>query len=109
MFKNYKVDILLIFLATFPTSASLAFDYLFLNEYYWFQRSGSLMVLFGVILDFHQNKFPETKLSSNVFMEGQPAVVGQTLPKLRKYLQTFSIALAVLGTFIWGYGDIPFK
>ena len=109
MFKKYKVDFLLGFLAIVPTSISLAYDFSVANEYYWFQRSGSLMVLFGVMLDFYQNQHTELEQSSSVTIGGQAAITGTTLSKTRKYIQVFSIGLAIVGTFIWGYGDVPFK
>ena len=108
MIKNYKVDILLASLAVFPTVISLIVDLICSNEYFWFQRSGSVMVLFAVILDFNQSRYAENKSSTNVIIQGVPALIGVALTEPRKKIQIFSIFLAVLGTFIWGYGDIPF-
>ncbi|MEZ9233791.1 hypothetical protein AB4259_22310 [Vibrio amylolyticus] len=109
MLKECKVDIFLTFLAVFPVVFSLYYDFTYSNDYYWLQRSGSLMVLFGVMLDFYQNQFVKIESSSKVRFMGQAAITGSTLPPVRKQIQVFSIALAIVGTFIWGYGDIPFK
>jgi len=107
--KVYKTDITLALLAVLPAGISLGLDLLQSNDYFWFQRSGALMVLFGVLLDFNQNQYQKTQESTGVKINGIPAIIGSSMPLARKRIQVFSIALAVLGTFIWGYGDIPFK
>jgi len=58
--KVYKTDITLALLAVLPAGISLGLDLLQSNDYFWFQRSGALMVLFGVLLDFNQNQYQKT-------------------------------------------------
>lgn len=68
------------------------------------QRAGSLMVLFSVILYHRQYLFlyPMARFSDMTYhrdSEGQ-------MPKKRKKLQHFATAFLVIGTFMWGYGDL---
>lgn len=107
--KQYINDIFLFLAATLPSLASLVIDAQSANDYYWLQRSGSLMVLFAVILDFRQYSFAESEEAEGVFINGKAPIIGRVIPVPRQYIQKVSIALAVIGTFIWGYGDVPFK
>lgn len=107
--KSYIGDISLLVLAVAPALVSLAVDVHFANEYFWLQRAGSLMVLFGIILDFRQYGFAETQEARKVYSEGKPQIIGKVVPEPRKRLQKAAIALAVVGTLIWGYGDVPFR
>ena len=108
--KKYWIDILFTLLAVTPVILSLYIDINTVqHEYYWFQRSGSIMVLFAVALDFEQSKYTKTKESNSLIVEEKPAIIGQVLSTTRIYIQRFSIVLIILGTAIWGYGDLLFK
>lgn len=108
--KNYFFDFSLIVFATLPVIISFILD---INDYkdgcYWFQRSGSLMVFFAVLLELNALKFNEVKSSSNVFINSKPAPQISELPSFKKTTQKVGLFLAFIGTFIWGYGDIPFR
>ena len=87
-------------------SASLSFD---TGRDDWFQRSGSLMVLISTILEFRQGyaaleAWAAVKRRSSAGV----AVLGQ-LPTPRKAIAVIALALVVLGTIIWGYGDLMIK
>lgn len=79
------------------------------NCNYWFQRSGSLMVLFAVLLELNSLKYNEVKGSENVFVNGEPVAKAEDLPRFKKAMRILGFFLAIAGTFIWGYGDLPFK
>lgn len=68
------------------------------------QRTGSVMVLFSVILYHRQYLFlyPMARGSDMAFHRDGD---GQ-MPKKRKKLQLFATGLLVVGTFMWGYGDL---
>ncbi len=108
--KNYKIDLLLIVLATIPVVLSLIYDINYVNDKYYFQRSGSLMVMFSVILEFIQLKYQVIKSTdqAQVKIEGDMwgFLYGKDLPIERTYFQTIAFVLMVLGTLIWGYGDL---
>ena len=108
--KEYRIDILFTLLAILPVIFSFYIDMNTAeNGYYWFQRSGSIMVLFAVALDFEQSKYIKRQSSNSVFIGNQPTITGRILSITRTYIQRFSIVLIVIGTAIWGYGDLLFK
>ena len=105
---NYTLDFILLALAVIPAAYSLYLDLNGSNEA-WFQRSGSLMVFFAVLLELNLLKFSEVEESSSVFIEGNPAAKSTPLPRFKKVMQITAFIIAAVGTFIWGYGDLPFK
>ncbi|HIF9267421.1 TPA: hypothetical protein ACX6Q4_003101 [Photobacterium damselae] len=83
------------------------------NSAIWFQRSGSITVLFAVWVEF--------KLFKLAGLTNPISENGKTYDDMRKsdYLQThnlkkiqiikyLSAVLAISGTVIWGYGDLIF-
>ncbi|PSW80262.1 hypothetical protein [Photobacterium damselae] len=83
------------------------------NSAIWFQRSGSITVLFAVWVEF--------KLFKLAGLTNPISENGKTYDDIRKsdYLQThnlkkiqiikyLSAVLAISGTVIWGYGDLIF-
>ena len=109
--KEYWIDILFILLAIIPSSYAFFYDFhihISENKEYWFQRSGSLMVIFAIALDSEQAKYIERKESSTFYI-GTPIVLGKELSRSRSLIQKFSIVLMITGTIIWGYGDLCFK
>lgn len=106
--KKYLDDIGFILFATIPTAASFIID--IQNESHeWFQRSGSIMVLFAVGLEFRQTSSNPIKASGTLFIEGTAAAIGGEISKTRKKLHFLAISLIAIGTAIWGYGDLAFK
>lgn len=107
--KDYIIDILLFVAAVFPCLISLIIDINCQNEYYWLQRSGSIMVLFSVLLDFRQYTFSKSQENQSVRVNGKPVITGTVIPSVRRKIQKVSIFLIILGTILWGYADVPFK
>ncbi|EPB9466151.1 MULTISPECIES: hypothetical protein [unclassified Vibrio] len=83
------------------------------NSAIWFQRSGSVTVLFAVWVEF--------KLFKLAGLTNPISENGKTYDDMRKsdYLQThnskkiqiikyLAAVLAISGTVIWGYGDLVF-
>jgi hypothetical protein len=105
---NYIIDFILLALAVIPAAYSLYVDINDSNEY-WFQRSGSLMVLFAVFLELNLLKYSEVEESGTFFIEDKPALKSRPLPFIKRVMRVVAFLLAALGTFIWGYGDLPFK
>jgi hypothetical protein len=74
----------------------------------WFQRSGSIMAVFGLLAEAR---------AVNCFFILNPSGFGSTsldeaIEKYDKYPKTLNLVsffIIAIGTFIWGYGDIPFK
>ncbi|WP_020412057.1 hypothetical protein [Microbulbifer variabilis] len=71
----------------------------------WFQRSGSLMVLFAVWAEYNLMKVNEhINLSGSSY--SQQSVLAERYKTIYNIAQYSAAVLAILGTFIWGYGDV---
>jgi len=90
--------VMLSFVAAFALPLALAWDCGHT------QRMGSVMVLFSVILYHRQYLFlyPMARFSDRTYHRDSD---GQ-MPKKRKKLQHLATAFLVVGTFMWGYGDL---
>ncbi|GIU40286.1 hypothetical protein TUM4438_01130 [Shewanella sairae] len=81
------------------------------NPGVWFQRSGSLMVLFAVWVEFKLFKIgnyssprsPDGQTWDDMATEDNLKNKYSTLIEKMKYLAAI---LAIIGTLIWGYGDL---
>lgn len=74
-----------------------------------FSRSGSLMVLFAVIANHNllkgRDKYHHKQLEA--YSGGEKINFKEIHPsKKHQILETFSHTNIILGTFIWGYGDL---
>ena len=63
----------------------------------WFQRSGSLIVVLGVVCE---SKHVQMVLSENL------GAMGDTYKFKHKFINHAGFIIALVGTVIWGYGDI---
>ena len=77
----------------------------------WFQRSGSLMVLFAVWVEF--KLFTINDLTNPISENGvtyqdqaHSDVLNTKYSKILKSIKIIVAMLAITGTVIWGYGDI---
>ncbi|RTE67731.1 hypothetical protein EH243_01925 [Amphritea opalescens] len=108
--KEIKYYAIFSVLAFISPLVALFIPYMPENEsiFTWFQRSGSAMVVFGLLA--------EAK-AINCFFILNPAGFAETgineaRAKYLKYpanLNIFSFLIIALGTLIWGYGDIWIK
>ncbi|MBA1146608.1 hypothetical protein H0Z60_06005 [Ectothiorhodospiraceae bacterium WFHF3C12] len=110
--ESHAVELVLILLSVGPVMMSMYISYV-TGEAHWFQRSGSLMVLFSAAVEYrrsYQRKLAEEAADSGDTERRdalERAVKAQSRPFWRSipyvcYLQIF------LGTLIWGYGDLLF-
>lgn len=72
----------------------------------WFQRSGSLCVLFCVLLEIHQASLRSPVPSDGVTVNGRPTMLEPDVSTLDVGFHWFAWAGIVVGTFVWGYGDL---
>jgi len=78
------------------------------NPLYWFQRSGAVAVFLAA--------WGEYKLYQiNIIINPSPSGWASE-PKWRnkygskyKYFSYTALGLVIVGTLVWGYGDLPFK
>lgn len=76
----------------------------------WFQRSGSLITIFAVIAELTMLKIPEiinadgnTLIGNVMYAPFDQGTIQEKLFIFYRYLGGF---LIILGTIIWGYGDL---
>ena len=74
----------------------------------WFQRSGSLMVVLGAFVEYRlilMGKY--FNIVGTVF--DMPFIAPESYNKYYNTISFLILSGIVIGTLIWGYGDIPFK
>ncbi|MGP5565439.1 hypothetical protein [Vreelandella alkaliphila] len=92
---------------------SLIVDLFAETDQYWFQRSGALLCMLAIAVEFRIN---EVRGAIDVTDEDLTSITEQAVITedfidtqtylFLKYFSHFSIAV---GTVVWAYGDIPFK
>lgn len=93
---NYVIEIVLALCAMGPPMLSAMIS-LETGDGHWFQRSGSLMVLFSVAMEYRRSQ----RVKRGRPASSLPEPFGVSVP----YVCYVSIAV---GTLIWGYGDLLF-
>lgn len=106
---RYNRKIFILFIALSLLFPGLAFLGIFLPEgeklSVWFQRSGSLMVLFSVIAEYYALKMSD--LFFPVEMQGEPLHIDKVrFTKQSKICAGLAVFVICLGTIVWGYGDL---
>ena len=78
-----------------------------LDEWHWFGRAGSIMVLFSIIVEFRNMKLQQTLNDKAVNLSGGISGIlsPSNQPRYRQILIGVTHIFVVVGTFIWGYGD----
>jgi len=67
------------------------------ESWFWLQRSGAIITLLGAWIGFHESK-------ESIQVDGAVLNINTNLP-----YKIWGISLIIIGTILWGYGDIPFK
>ena len=106
--SNLYIDYLLILAIVSSLLVSLGIS-VAQNSGEWFQRSGSLIVLFSVVLEIRQTLAKQPIPSEKVFVGGLPAATSPPVSKSRKWFHRVAWFGIVVGTLIWGYGDLFFN
>ena len=74
----------------------------------WFSRSGSIMVILGAILEYRNYGIQQyLREKRDETYKPSPEIVSKL--KSRMPFDILILASLVLGTAIWGYGDLLFK
>ena len=99
-----------LYVAFLILSISLAADILNSQQekYYWLQRSGSLVAILSATAEFWLSQIYAVihPSPSSYVAEDKWNIKYGSKYKTLSYL---GLAFLILGTIIWGYGDIPFK
>lgn len=121
---RYKFEWTILLVAVFFAALSVHCDLQSMEATSWFGRSGSLIVLLSLIVEFRLSPFvyddvheatknntrkSGVKISNNPIVEANIQAwrtVKPKPPKARKALTVCSHIMVILGTIIWGYGDL---
>ena len=69
-----------------------------------FQRSGSILVLIGVIVEFLLLQFSKKEIYKDISSPMNQKE--RVMPLKFRLMQSMAHIYVVLGTFIWGYADL---
>lgn len=104
--REYTIEWILIVVAIFVAVISVIADYYSAN-YDWFARSGAIAVLLAAIVEY--------RISSHIYDDIYRAIAQQKhsgfatkakKSKNRSILSFITHTVLILGTIIWGYGDL---
>ncbi len=73
------------------------------------QRSGSVVVLLGVMVEYLLTKVSTISKSDSVFISNRAVENTRTMPKIYKFIKLAAHIYIVSGTLIWGYIDLLWK
>ncbi|PWG63738.1 hypothetical protein [Sediminicurvatus halobius] len=92
--ESHAAEITLMLLAMGPAMISLAAS-MATGDGEWFQRSGSLMVLFSAAVEYRRRHLRETGRTDGSWL-------------FWRQIPYVCYSAILLGTLIWGYGDLLF-
>lgn len=107
---KFKLEYLFLLLSVLIVVTSFAID-LCTTSSTFFARSGSLMVLFAVIVEYRISGFIYDDIQKAMLLNSKIDVPIPLKAKPRKdkiFLSRITHGLAIVGTLIWGYGDLLF-
>ena len=104
---RFMLSIALVIAFSITLFSSALVSYL-LNDGEWFQRFGSLCVLFSALLEIQQTLKKEPRSSRSVSVEGRPLMKSPSISLLDVWFHRAAWIGIVVGTVVWGYGDLVF-
>ena len=106
--RKYQSEWSIIVVAILVAIISVIADYYF-TGYNWFARSGSVVVLLAAFVEFkisshiyediQRAQFMQSKINMSIPLKAKPT-------KPRRNVSFAAHILLVVGTIIWGYGDL---
>jgi hypothetical protein len=134
LLKNERFSIVFSATIIVVSAGSLLYDFFVLNEMYWFQRSGALLVLAGVELQYSKitalwKKAVERERAIEPVesrIESGKGIKMSELAEESERTRAFALRIhdtltgksakeivavvfIITGTIVWAYGDIPFR
>lgn len=106
--ENISLEIIMLFASAFILTMFLYIS-LCRDDFMWFSRSGSIVVLLAAWMqarnyDIQQKlHFTSQKSLSKL---GSYHKLSWKLPKQRKIIEWIILLMLVLGTLVWGFGDL---
>lgn len=105
---DYAIELILMLLAMVPVLVS-AYASIQTGDGHWFQRSGALMVLFAVAVEYHRTRMLRRPNRGGVTAAGVPTNSPYAVVRLWRSLPYVCYLAIFAGTIIWSYGDLLFK
>ena len=101
------IEVLILLLACSFAVASYLFSQA-TGDAHWFGRSGAVVVILSVWVETRnyaaQQRLNDCRHSAAGFVSGSPQ--DWSMPRRRKILEYVTLLIVLLGTLIWGYGDL---
>lgn len=72
----------------------------------WFARSGAILVLFAIIVEYRLSKMLQTEINNSNVVAGLGIPAGVSVPKANSILSIVTHITVLLGTIVWAYGDL---
>ena len=104
-FKTLSNEIILLFFAFIWVLFSCFFP-LTDDKAMWFARSGAIMVLFSVAVEFKLTKKHKKKINSSMHLAGSGLSVTARATKEQTLVGNIAHLFIIIGTIVWGYGDL---
>lgn len=125
-FSKYKIDWALLIIGIICASVSIFLDVSTVECTAWFARSGSLIVLVAAIVEYRLSSYSYDdiyqaakksakrsaalpQVSDSKFIDGlvkANLTSKPEVPRPRRILSGVSHTLVIIGTIVWGYGDL---
>ena len=106
--ENISLEIFMLFASVFILTMFLYIS-LCRDDFMWFSRSGSIVVLLAAWMQARnydiQQKLHFTSQES-LSKVGSYHKLSWKLPKQRKIIEWITLLVLVLGTLVWGFGDL---
>lgn len=74
----------------------------------WFARSGAILVLFAIIVEYRLNKMVQAEINNANISAGFNIPAGIRVPRANSSLAIVSHVAVLSGTIIWAYGDLMY-
>lgn len=105
--RNIKLEVIVLLVSIAFSALSYVYSY-YQNDPLWFSRSGSVVVILSVWVQFRNFSIQQSLNSAAQISLGY--VGGSQLcwemPLNRKNIDRVTVVVIVSGTLIWGYGDL---
>ncbi len=106
--RDYAVEGLLMLLGTLPVVVS-AYASQVTGDGQWFQRSGALMVLFAVGVQYHRTYWLHREERRGRLAGRTPGRLVHWIGRVWHTIPYVCYLAIVMGTLIWSYGDLMFR
>jgi hypothetical protein len=104
-YEDFYTELCLLLIAMLWVALAYAFPF---TKYYdiWFARSGSIMVLSAVIVEYRLFKLYMEEISSSIFIVSMKKPLPIFISDEQNSISIVAHIFVVCGTLIWGYGDL---